>query len=102
MSEHHIVPVRNYVVIFLILMVLTGTTVWVSTIEMGEWNVVVAITIAIVKATLVLLFFMHVKQGSSLTKLFAFAGFFWLMILLIITMTDYMSRGWQEGAKPWQ
>ena len=101
MSEHPVAPVRSYVYVFLALIVLTFTTVAVSFLELGEWNVVAAITIAVIKATLVVLFFMHVKEGTSLTKLTAVAGFFWLLILLAITLSDYATRGWQPLSKPW-
>jgi cytochrome c oxidase subunit 4 len=92
---HHIVPVKNYVMVFLALIVLTFTTVAVSYIDMGEWNFVVAISIAICKALLVILFFMHVKDSSPQTKLFVGAGFFWMAILILITSCDYLSRDWQ-------
>src|SRR5277367_6716637 len=82
---HHIVPVRNYVFVFLALIFLTFTTVAVSYFELGEWNFVVAISIAICKALLVILFFMHVKDSKPLTKLFVGASFFWMAILILVT-----------------
>jgi cytochrome c oxidase subunit 4 len=95
---HHITPVRNYVFVFLALIVLTVTTVLVSKLELGEFNFVVAMTIAVIKASLVVWFFMHVNRSSSLTRLFVFAGLFWMAILLVFLLSDYISRGWV--AKP--
>jgi cytochrome c oxidase subunit 4 len=90
-----------YVTIFAILIVFTITTVIIAEIELGEWNVFVALAIAIIKATLVILFFMHVKESSSLTKLFVVAGFFWMAILFGLTFNDYISRGWTMLGKWW-
>ena len=98
---HQVVPVKNYVFIFLALIALTITTVAVSRIELGEYNFIVAITIAVIKAVLVILFFMHVKQSSSMTKLFVGAGFFWMAILLVFVLSDYFSRGWLPIPKWW-
>lgn len=99
--SHPVVPVKTYVGIFLVLIVLTGTTVGVSKIELGEYNFIVAITIAVIKAVLVILFFMHVKGSSAMTKLFVGAGFFWMAILLVFILSDYLSRGWLPGPKWW-
>lgn len=97
---HQIVPIKVYVAVFLALITLTITTVAVSRIDLGEWNFVVAMTIAVIKGTLVILFFMHVKQSSSMTKLFVAAGFFWMAILFVFVLSDYLSRGWQARV-PW-
>lgn len=99
--NHSVAPVRTYVLVFLALMVLTFTTVAVSRVELGEFNVVVAVTIAVVKATLVALFFMHVKDSSATTKLFIAAGLVWLIILLTFVLSDYLSRGWSPGGRWW-
>jgi cytochrome c oxidase subunit 4 len=90
----HIATVKSYVGIFLILMALTTITVMVAYVNLGEFNKVVALSIASVKATLVILYFMHVKYSSHLTKLVVVTGFFFLFILLGLTMTDYGSREW--------
>jgi cytochrome c oxidase subunit 4 len=92
----HIASVKSYVGIFLTLMVLTVITILVAYVNLGEFNKVVALGIASVKATLVILYFMHVKYSSRLTKLVVLAGFFFLAILLALTMTDYGSRGWVQ------
>ncbi len=95
---HKVVPVRVYVSVFLALIVLTFTTVAVSKIELGELNVVVALTIAVIKGSLVVWFFMHLNHSTSLTKLFAGAGLFWLAILLAFVFADYVSRGYLPHA----
>jgi len=89
----HVVPVRTYLAVFAALLVLTGLTVFAATVDLGMWNTPVALAIAIVKALLVILFFMHVKYGSRLIWVAAAAGFFWLLQLLAGTAADYMSRG---------
>jgi len=99
--SHPVVPVKVYVGVFLVLIALTITTVAVSKIELGEYNFVAAITIAVVKATLVVLFFMHVKQSTAMTKLFVVAGFFWMAILFAFTLSDYFSRNWLPRGKWW-
>ena len=89
----HISPKSVYYAIFATLMVLTGVTVAVAFVPLGAFNFPVAIGIAITKATLVILFFMHAKYSSRLTKLFVGTAFFFIAILLGLTLTDYLSRG---------
>ena len=95
-KEHsiHIVPVPVYVGVFLALVIGTLVTWQVSLIDLGRWNAVVALTIAVCKATLVVLFFMHVKYSPKLTKLVVICGIFWLMLLLTITEADLLTRTW--------
>ena len=95
----HITPVRTYVLVFLALIALTISTVLISQIELGEYNFIVAITIAVIKASLVVWFFMHVNGATSLTRLFAAAGLFWMAILLFFVLSDYFSRGWLPGPR---
>jgi cytochrome c oxidase subunit 4 len=90
----HISPKTTYYGIFGALMVLTAITVTVAFINLGALNFPVALGIAILKATLVILFFMHVKYSSRLTKLICGTAFFFLLILFGLTLSDYMSRGW--------
>ena len=94
----HVAPRGLYYVIFLALMVGTILTVLVAKFDLGALNNVVMLTIACGKALLVILFFMHVRWNSRLTWVIAGSGFFWLLILLGITMTDYMTRGWIPGS----
>ena len=89
----HVSPKSIYYGIFGTLMVLTAVTVGVAFVNLGAFNFPVAIGIAITKATLVILFFMHAKYSSTLTKLFVGTAFFFLFIMLGLTMTDYLSRG---------
>ena len=93
MSEH-IVPKKTYYLIFSALLVGTALTVMFAFINLHNFNIVAALVIAGIKATLVILFFMHVKYSSRLTKLWVVVGFVWLGILLSVTMTDYLSRAW--------
>ncbi|MBA3712641.1 MAG: cytochrome C oxidase subunit IV family protein [Pyrinomonadaceae bacterium] len=95
MSEH-IVPRKVYFVVFGALMVLTALTVFAANIDFGVLNDVIAMTIAVTKAVLVILFFMHVRYGSRLIMLVVVAGFFWLAILMVLTLSDYNSRKWVE------
>ncbi|MEP6538134.1 MAG: cytochrome C oxidase subunit IV family protein [Bryobacteraceae bacterium] len=97
--NHHVVSVKVYATVFVVLLALTFTTVAVSKLELGEFNFIVAITIAVIKAMLVILFFMDVRRASSLTKLFVGAGLFWLAILLVFLLSDYFSRGWLTGPR---
>jgi cytochrome c oxidase subunit IV len=87
----HIVPVSTYITVFLILMVMTFATVWAAGQDFGAFNTVVAMAIAIFKATLVILFFMHVKYSPRLTQLVVAGAFLWLGIMLAITLNDYYS-----------
>ncbi|MBI4888194.1 MAG: cytochrome C oxidase subunit IV family protein [Acidobacteria bacterium] len=90
----HISPLRTYFAIFGALMVLTTITVIAAFTNLQAWNFPVALGIAITKATLVVLFFMHVKYSSRLTKLICGTAFFFLLILFGLTLSDYLSRGW--------
>ena len=94
MSEH-VVSKKTYYIIFGLLMILTILTVVVARIDLGgHLNDVVALTIAVIKALLVVLYFMHVRYSSRLTWVFVGAGFFWLAILIVLTLSDYMTRNW--------
>ena len=90
--SNHIVPVRIYVTIFLALVVGTLVTVYAATHDFGMFNTPVALTIAFTKATLVVLYFMHVKYGDGLTRLWVFAGIAFLAILFLLTGSDYITR----------
>jgi len=94
MAEH-IVPTRVYYTIFAILMVCTLVTVLIASVDLGALNTVAALTIAVFKATLVVLYFMHVKYSTRLTWAVVVGSVFWLGILLVLTMSDYMTRGWR-------
>lgn len=99
--SQHVVPPSVYVKVFgglTILMILT----WVMAfINLGVFNPIVALTIAILKALLIVLFFMNVKYSSRLTWVFVAGGFFWLLILFFMLMPDYVSRDWQSPVQSW-
>ena len=93
-DQHHVVPKRVYYVIFATLMVLTAVTVGVAYIDLGAMNAVVALAIACFKATIVVLYFMHVKYSTRLVKLTVIAGLYWMGILFALTFGDYLTRAW--------
>ena len=90
----HVTPLPIYFAVFATLMVLTALTVVVAYYNFGAWNKVIALSIASFKATIVVLYFMHVKYASKLTKLFTVTGIFFLLVLFGLTMVDYGSRTW--------
>jgi cytochrome c oxidase subunit IV len=92
MSAEHIVPVRIYLIIFVTLLVLTGVTTAVAYVNLGPLNVVVMLLIAFFKASLVILYFMHVRFTSRLTQVAAVSGFAWLAILIVLTLSDVLTR----------
>ena len=96
--QHHVVPLRIYYKVFLTLLVMTGLTVAVAYVDLGWGNTPIALAIALFKATIVILFFMHMRYNTPLMWLFGGAGFFWLLILLVLTMQDYVTRGWETPA----
>jgi cytochrome c oxidase subunit 4 len=91
---HHIVGPGVYVVILFALLLGTALTVWASFIDLGFWNPIIALAIATTKATLVVLFFMHVRYSTKLTMLTVGAGIFMFLTLISMTMADYISRAW--------
>jgi cytochrome c oxidase subunit 4 len=93
----HVAPKSLYYTIFIALMIGTALTVVVAKFDLGPFNNIVMLTVAVAKALLVILFFMHVRWSTRLTWVVAGSGFFWLLILFSITMADYMSRGWVAG-----
>jgi cytochrome c oxidase subunit IV len=90
----HVTPLSTYLIVFALLMVMTALTVAVAYIDVGPLNTVIALSIASFKATIVILYFMHVKHASRLTKLLVVTGLFFLAILLGETMIDYATRMW--------
>jgi|GEM_PF-326877 len=99
MNSESIVSVRAYVLVFIGLLVLTGITTAVAFVDLGAgWNTALALAIAVMKALLVILFFMHVLYSRPLTWVFVGAGFFWLVILFVLTLADYFTREDVRGA----
>jgi cytochrome c oxidase subunit 4 len=95
-TQHHVVSPKIYVAVFLSLLVFTGLTVGASYVEMGVFNPIAAIAIACIKMVLVVLFFMHVGYSTKLTMLTVGCGFFMFLVLIGMTMADYISRAWGQ------
>jgi cytochrome c oxidase subunit IV len=93
MAEH-IVTRKIYFAVFAALLVLTLVTVGVAKMDLGRWNVIVALAVAVTKAMLVTLYFMHIKNSKRLTQVVLAAGFLWLLLLFGLTLSDYLTRGW--------
>jgi len=100
MSEH-IIPRKVYFTIFAVLMVLLAVTVGVAYVHLGELNVVAAMTIAVTKAVLIILYFMHVRYSIRLSWVWVGAGFFWLVIMFALTFSDYLTRDWLPVPTGW-
>jgi cytochrome c oxidase subunit 4 len=94
MSTHHVVSWKLYVAIFAALAVLTVITVWVAGHDYGPFNLLVALGVAITKATLVVLYFMHARWSGRLTTLVIVSAIAFFAILVFLTLTDYVSRPW--------
>jgi len=90
----HIVSPKIYVTIWLVLLAFTGLTVWAAFQNFGVGNPLIALAIAVTKATLVILFFMHVKYSPKIIGLVIFCALFFLSILMVLTTADYISRAW--------
>ncbi|MGB7753591.1 MAG: cytochrome C oxidase subunit IV family protein [Candidatus Acidiferrales bacterium] len=109
----HVVPVKTYLGIFIALLVLTGLTTGAAFVDFGDLhtgipllhviplNTIVALAIAVVKMLLVILFFMHVKYSSGLTKVVVMAGFLFLGILVSLTLADELTRAWSPEPGAW-
>lgn len=106
--KHHIVSVKTYLAVFLLLMALTALTVYVAFIDFGHGllNDLVAMTIAIIKAMFVVVIFMHLKYSAKLLWLIAGSSIVWLIVMIGLTLADYRSREWIESqyhrAIPWE
>lgn len=93
-AEHaHTPTIKPYILVFIALVILTFATYGVALIDLGWANDIVALAVATLKMSLVILIFMHVRHSTRLTKLTAFAGFLWLAIMILVTMSDYATRG---------
>jgi cytochrome c oxidase subunit 4 len=93
-AEHHIVTPVQYAMVFGTLLVGTAITVGAAYVNLGPMNPVIALGIACTKAVIVILFFMHVKYQSRLIKMTVAAGFFTFLVLIMMTLSDYISRAW--------
>lgn len=97
----HIVPVSTYVGVFFVLMVGTAVTTAVAYVDLGRWNTVAALLIAVIKMLFVVLFFMHVKYNPGLTRIVIIGAFFWLGIMICFSMADELTRAWEYNPQPW-
>ena len=95
----HVAPTSSYVAVFGTLMVLTAVTVAAAFVHIGPMNFPIALAIAITKATVVILFFMHLKHSSRLSKFVVASCLFFLACLFGLTFTDYLSRGWYASPR---
>ena len=93
-AEHHIVGPKVYGLILLALLAMTALTTGIAFVNLGVFSPVIALGIAVIKATLVILFFMHVKYSSRLVMVTVGAGFFTFLVLITMTLSDYISRAW--------
>lgn len=93
MTQHAITP-KTYFQVFATLLVLTVVTTFVAFIDLHRFNVVVAMAIALTKALLVILYFMHVRFSSRVTKVYVFVGMVWLGLLVVGVLHDILTRGW--------
>jgi cytochrome c oxidase subunit 4 len=99
--SQQIEPTRTYVTVFVSLIGLTLLTTGVAFIDLGPFNTVVAMAIAFFKMSLVILYFMHVRHSGGLVRITLVAGFFWLALLLGLTMSDYQTRAWTPPPQAW-
>jgi cytochrome c oxidase subunit 4 len=95
--KDHVTDPKTYFLVFGALLILTGVTTWVSFMDLGHLNTLIALTIAFTKAALVVLFFMHVRHSSRLTKIVVTTAFLWLIILFGFTLSDYFTRNWFDS-----
>jgi cytochrome c oxidase subunit 4 len=93
-SHEHVDSVGTYLGILIALLIATVATTLVAFVDLGNFSVVVALSIAVGKMLLVALFFMHVRHSTRLTKLVIIGGLMWLAILLLLTLADFLTRGW--------
>jgi cytochrome c oxidase subunit 4 len=94
--HEHVSSIKTYTLVFLALLALTLATTVVARMDLGPFNVVMALFIAVVKMMLVALFFMHLRHSTILTKVVVGGGMLWLGILLVLGMADFVSRGWMH------
>lgn len=99
--SHQIEPTKTYVTVFVSLIGLTLLTTGVAFIDLGPFNSVVALAIAFCKMSLVIVFFMHVRHSGPLVRIVVVAGFFWLALLMGLTMSDYQTRAWTPPPESW-
>src|SRR5208283_4328675 len=100
--QGHVVPKGIYFVIFISLLALTALTTGLAYVDLGQWNTIVALIIACCKATLVVLFFMHLRWSPRLMRVVLLSALLWLAILISLTTTDFFSRDWTPIPEGWE
>jgi cytochrome c oxidase subunit 4 len=95
-THTHVVPKSTYYLVYAALLVLLAATVGFAYVDLGPFNFLVSLGIAVAKAVLIALIFMHVRDSEPLVWVFAGAGFFWLAILIALALNDYFTRGWLD------
>ncbi|MGA2608792.1 MAG: cytochrome C oxidase subunit IV family protein [Terriglobia bacterium] len=98
----HVVPKKLYILVFTALIVLTSLTTGVAFINLGKWNTVAALVIAVCKASLVVLFFMHLRWSSNLLRIVVASSLLWLAILIGLTLSDVFTRDWTPVPSNWE
>ena len=98
----HVVPKKLYILVFAALIGLTGLTTGVAFINLGKWNAVAALAIAVCKASLVVLFFMHLRWSSNLLRIVVASSLLWLAILIGLTISDVFTRDWTPVPSNWE
>jgi cytochrome c oxidase subunit 4 len=98
----HVVPKKLYILVFAALIVFTGLTTAVAFVNLGQWNTVVALAIAVSKASLVVLFFMHLRWSSGLMRMVLLSAFVWFAILVALTLSDEFTRQWTPVPSSWE
>jgi cytochrome c oxidase subunit 4 len=108
-TEVQIVPRKTYIGIWAVLMLLLALNCGLAEVDLGPFNLVASLTIAFVQAFLMLVYLMHARYETTLTRLFVAVGFIWLLIMFDLTLSDYLTRGglpgtlrdsWKHGAWP--
>ena len=100
--QGHVVDKKLYFLIFGALLALTGLTTGIAYVNLGQWNTIVALIIACCKATLVVLFFMHLRWSNHLMRIVLLSALLWLAILISLTTTDFFSRDWTPVPEGWK
>jgi cytochrome c oxidase subunit 4 len=98
----HVVPKKLYILVFAALVVFTSLTTGVAFVNLGQWNTVVALAIAVCKASLVVLFFMHLRWSSGLMRMVLLSAFVWFAILVTLTLSDEFTRQWTPIPSSWE
>ena len=100
--QGHVVQKKTYFLIFGSLLAMTALTTGMAYVDMGQWNTIVALTIACCKASLVILFFMHWRWSTRLVRVVILSALLWLAILITLTTTDVFSRDWTPIPEGWE